>query len=175
MLGIPSYTIHCPSLVDFKIFYLSLIFVCLITTCLSMFLLGIMLYGTLFASLSECSFPMLGKFSAITSSNIFSGPLPLPLWDLCNSNGGALMLSERSLKLSSFHPFFFILLHGSVFHQSVFQFTIHSSASFILLLIYSSVFFISIIVLFISVCSLNLLALLKTFLVSFWPVPPLFF
>ena len=52
---------------------------------------------------------------------------------------------------------------------------IHSSATFILLLIPSSVFFISVIVLFISVCSLELLVLCYTFLVSSRSVPPFFF
>ena len=54
------------------IFYLSLIFVSLITMCLSVFLLGFILPGTLCASWTWLiiSFPMLGKFSAIISSNI---------------------------------------------------------------------------------------------------------
>ena len=61
------------------IFYLSLIFVSLITMCLSVFLLGFTLPGTPCASGTRLtiSFHMLGKFSAIISSNIFSGPLSL--------------------------------------------------------------------------------------------------
>ena len=55
--------------------HLSLIFVSLITMCLVVFLLGFILLGTLCASWARLiiSFPMLGKFSAIISSNIFSG------------------------------------------------------------------------------------------------------
>ena len=54
------------------IFYLSLIFVSLITMCLDVFLLGFILPGTLCASWTSLtiSFPLLGKFSAIISSNI---------------------------------------------------------------------------------------------------------
>ena len=54
--------------------------------------------------------------------------------------------------LKSFHSFFFILFHGSDFHHSVFHVTYCSSASVILVLILSSVFFFSSIVVFISVC-----------------------
>ena len=78
----------------------------LITMCLSLFLLEFSLYGTLCTSWTwvAISFPMLGKFSTIISSNIFSGPYSLsspsetpkmPML-LC------LMLSQRSLRLSSF-------------------------------------------------------------------------
>ena len=61
------------------IFYLSLIFASLITVCLSVFLLGFCWPETLCASWTWLTifFPMLGKFSAIISSNIFSGPFSL--------------------------------------------------------------------------------------------------
>ena len=74
LMGSPLYVIYCFSFVAFNIFSLSLIFVSLITMCLCMFLLGFILYGTLFASCTwvTVSFPTLGKFSAIISSNIFS-------------------------------------------------------------------------------------------------------
>ena len=79
-----------------------------------------------------------------------------------------LMLSQRSLILSLF---LFILL--SLFCSAAVISTnlsssslIHFSASLILLLIPSSVFFISVIVSFISVCSLNL--------ISSWSVLPFF-
>ena len=63
-----------------------------------------------------------------------------------------LMLSHRSLRLSSFLFILFSLLFcGSYFHLSVFP-LIHFSASFILLLILSHVFFISDIILLNSVC-----------------------
>ena len=60
-------------------FSLSLTFVNLIAMCLGVFLLGLLLYGTLCASWTWVTvfFSMLGKFSAISSSNIFSGPFSL--------------------------------------------------------------------------------------------------
>ena len=63
------------------IFYLSLIFVGLISVCLVVLLLGFILPGTLCASWTwlTISFPMFGKFSGIISSNIFSGPFSLLL------------------------------------------------------------------------------------------------
>ena len=84
---------------------------------------------------------MLGKFSTIISSNIFSVPFSFSssrtsiIWMLV-----LLMLFWRSLR----HPHvfsFYILVHGSYFCHSVFQLTNCSSASDILLLILSSVFF----------------------------------
>ena len=55
---------------------LSLIFVSLIIMCLSVFLLGFTLPESVCASWTwlTVSFLMLGKFSGIISSNIFSGP-----------------------------------------------------------------------------------------------------
>ena len=57
-----------------------------------------------------CTFPMLWNFSAIIFSNIFSGPFSLSspsgtpiMWMLVR-----LMLSQRSLRLSSFFLFFFL-------------------------------------------------------------------
>ena len=81
--------------------------------CLSVFLLEFILYGILhFLYLGDC-FPMLGKFSTIISSNIFSGPFPFS-----SSRTSimqmlvCLMLSQRSLRLFSLffpHIFFFFL------------------------------------------------------------------
>ena len=72
-MGVPLYVICHFSLVAFNIFSLSLIFVSLITICLSVFLLVFILSGTLctFCTWVTVSFSMLGKFSAIISSNIF--------------------------------------------------------------------------------------------------------
>ena len=72
------------SYVAFSILSLFLIFVSLITVCLSVFLLGFILPGTLCASWTwlTISFPMFGKFSGIISSNIFSGPFSLLLLGL---------------------------------------------------------------------------------------------
>ena len=76
-------------------FYLSLIFVILITVSLSVFLLGFILPETPCASWTwlTISFPMLGKFFASISLNIFSGPFSLSLfsyWDPYNVNVGVL-------------------------------------------------------------------------------------
>ena len=69
------------SLVTFHILSLSLIFVGLITMCLSVFLLEFILPGTLCASLIwlTISFPSLGKFSVLSLQIIF-GVLSLSLF-----------------------------------------------------------------------------------------------
>ena len=105
LMGIHFYVICCFSLAAFNIFSLSLIFVSLINACLGMFLLGFTLYGTLCTSWTclIISFPILGKFSTIFSSNIFLVPF------FFSSSAGTpisrmwvhLMLSQRSLSLSS--------------------------------------------------------------------------
>ena len=81
LMGVPLYVICHFSLAAFNNFSLSLIYATLITMCLGVFLLGFILYGTLCASWTwvAISFPILGKFSTITSSNIFSGPFSLSL------------------------------------------------------------------------------------------------
>ena len=151
------------SLVAFSNFSLSLILiwllcVSLITICLGMFLLGLNLPGTVCASWTwmAISFPMLGKFSTIISSNVFSGPFalsspsgtPIMRMLLC------LMLSQRSLKVSSF---LFILFFYSVPRQWIPPFCLPGHLSILLPQLFchwfpSSVLFISVIVLFISVC-----------------------
>ena len=77
LMAVPLYAICHFSLAAFNNF--SLIFDSLIMMCLGVFLLGFILYGTLRASWTwvAISFPMLGKFSTIISSNIFSGPFSL--------------------------------------------------------------------------------------------------
>ena len=130
-MGVPFYVICHFSLVAFNIFSLSLIFVNLITLCLSVFLLGFILPGTLCASWTwlTVSFPMLAKFSAIIPSNIFSGTFSLsyPSGTHIMQRLVHLMLSQKSLRLSSFLfilcSLSFILFHGSDFHNCVFQIT----------------------------------------------------
>ena len=131
--------------------------------CLDMFFLGFILCGTLWFLDLSISFPMLGKFLAIISSNIFLRPF----LSLSSPSGTPIMqmfvhwmFSLCSLKLSSF-LFILFSLCVSDFHHSVIQFTYSYFSSCILLSIPSSVFFISFhfILLFISVCSLNILAL----------------
>ena len=152
-MGVPLYIICYFSLV----LSLSLIFVSLITGCLGVFLFGFILPGTLSPSWTwlTISFPMFGKFSTITPSNIFSGPFS------CSSPSGTpimqmlvhLMLSQRSLSyLHFFFHSFSILCSLAVIS------TILSSRSFIYLffcfLIPSSEVFISVCLFFSSSRSL---------------------
>ena len=75
-MGFPLYVTYCSSLAAFNILSLCLVFVSLISMCLGMFLIGFILYGTFCASWTwlTISFSMLGKFSTIISSKIFSYP-----------------------------------------------------------------------------------------------------
>ena len=105
LMGIPLCVICCFSLVVFKFFSLCLIFVNLINMCLGVFHLGFILFGTLWVSWTwvAISFPILGKFSTIISSSVFS-------WSFFLSSSGTpiiqmlehFILSWRSLRLSSF-------------------------------------------------------------------------
>ena len=115
-MGIPLCVICCFSLAAFNICSLCLIFVNLINICLGVFHLGFILFGNLWVSWTWMiiSFPILGKFSTIISSSIFS-------WSffLSSSSGtpmiqmlGRLTLSQRSLRLSSF----LLILFSSLFH-----------------------------------------------------------
>ena len=118
----------CFSLAAFNICSLCLIFVNLINMCLGVFRLGFILFGTLWVSWTWViiSLLILGKFSTIISSSIFS-------WSffLSSSSGtpmiqmlGHLILSQRSLRLSSFFKsFFFFPLCFIYFHHSIFHLT----------------------------------------------------
>ena len=116
-MGIPLCVICCFSLAAFNICSLCLIFVNLINMCLAVFRLGFILFGTLWVSCTwvTISFPILWKFSTITSSSIFSWP-----FFLSSSSGtpmirmlGCLTLSQRPLRLSSF---LLILFFSTLFH-----------------------------------------------------------
>ena len=160
LLGFPCMLFRCfPKLLSvfFFFFFLSLVLVSLINMCLGVFLLGFILYGNHCASWTwvSDSFPMLGKFLAITSSDNFSttfslsSPSSTPvMWMLV-----CLTLSQSSLQLSSFsfQSFISFLFHISGFHKSS-ALLIRSSASYILLLVASNEFFISVIVFCISPC-----------------------
>ena len=87
--------------------------------CLVVFCLGFLLFGTLWVSWTwvAISFTILGKFSTIISSSIFSCP-----FFFSSSSGtpmiqklGYLTLSQRPLRLSSFF-FSFLFLFSSLFH-----------------------------------------------------------
>ena len=114
LMGIPLCVICCFSLAAFNICSLCLIFVNLINICLEVFHLGFILFGTLWVSWTWViiSFSILGKFSTIISSRIFS-------WSsfLSSSSGTPIIrmlerfiLSWRSLRLS-----LFLLIHFSFF------------------------------------------------------------
>ena len=103
--------------------------------------------------LMSVSFPRLGKFSVIISSDMFSAPFSV------SSHCGfpvmlvRLILSQGSLRLSSVLFILFTLFCSSAVISTILSSSslIHSSASDILLLIPSKVFLISVIMLF-SVC-----------------------
>ena len=118
-MRIPLCVICCFSLAAFNIYSLCSIFVNLINICLVVFRLGFILFGTLWVSWTWViiSFTILGKFSTIISSRIFS-------WSffLSSSSGTPIIqmlerfiLSWRSLEvvLISFNSFFFFssLIH----------------------------------------------------------------
>ena len=109
--------LFCFSLAALNIGSLCLIFVNLIKMCLGVFRLGFILFGTLWVSWIWViiSFPILGKFSTIISSSIFSWPFFL------SSSGipmiqklEGFILSRRSLRLPSclfIHFLFSSLIH----------------------------------------------------------------
>jgi len=105
----------CFSLSAFNIYSLFLIIIKLINMCLGVFHLRFVLFRTLCVSWTwvAISFPILGKFSAINSSSIFSWPFFLsssgtPMIQLL----GCLTLSQRSLRLL----LFLLILFSSLFH-----------------------------------------------------------
>ena len=113
-------------LVTFNIFSLPLIFIILFTMDLRMFFLGFILPGTLhYLGLGDCFFFHVRKvfiyyvFKYFLRSRLFL----FSFWDPYNASFMYLMLSQRSLRLSSFHVFFFILFHGNNLHHFVFQLT----------------------------------------------------
>jgi len=125
-MGIPLCVICCSSLAAFNICSLCLIFVNLINMCLGVFHLGFILFGTLWVSWTWViiSFLILGKFSTIISSSIFS-------WSFFLSSGtpmirmlGLLTFSQRCLRLSSFLLIHFsFLLSFIYFYHSIFYLT----------------------------------------------------
>ena len=146
LMGIPFCVTCCFSLAAFNVCSLYLIFDGLINMCLSVFLLEFILYGTLCASWTSVaiSLHMLGNFSTIISSNIFSDGFSF------SSASGApiirilvhLMLSQRSVRLSSILFILFSLFCSVVIISTILssRSLIHSSASVILLLIPSREF-----------------------------------
>ena len=128
-MGFPFYVTCCFSLAAFNLLSLCLVFESLISLYLGMFLLGFILCGTLCASWTwlTLSFSMLGKFSTITSSKIFSylfffssssGTPHISNIDVFNT-----VPEVSETVLSSFHSFYFSLLFRSYFHHFIFQLT----------------------------------------------------
>ena len=76
LMGTPLGIICCFSLAVFNICSLCSIFVNLINMCFGVFCLRFIMFGTLWVSwtLVAISLPILGKFSTIISSSIFSCP-----------------------------------------------------------------------------------------------------
>jgi len=158
MYGVPLYVTCCFSPAAFNILSLCVVFVGLISICLGVFLLGFILYGTLCTSWTwlTISFSMLGKFSTIISSKIFSYPF------FFSSSSGIpliqmfihLIFSQRSLKVASVLFILFTLFYSSEIISTILTFSslVSYSVSDILLLIPSRVFLISVIVLFVFVC-----------------------
>ena len=128
-MGISLYVICCFSLAAFNICSLCLIFVNLINMCFGVFHLGFILFWTLWVSWTcvTISFPILGKFSAIISSSIFSWHffLSSSSGTLMIQNLGCFTLSQRSQQLSLFVLilFFFFPLCFIYFHHFIFYLT----------------------------------------------------
>ena len=128
-MGISLYVICCFSLAVLNIFSLCLIFVILTNMCLSMFLFGFILYGTLcFLDLFdyflfhvvEVLNYYLFKYFLIPFLLFFFSGTPIIRMLVC------LMLSQRSLRLSSI-----LFIRFSLFCSVTVICTILSSSSFI--------------------------------------------
>ena len=112
LMGVLLYIPCCFPLAAFNILSLSLIFAILMTMCLGVVFFGLILFGALcaFWAWISVSFPKLGKFSVIMSSNMFSAPYSLSspsgtsiMWILVH-----LMLSHQSLKTVFISVFSFL-------------------------------------------------------------------
>ena len=146
LMGIPLYVICFFSLATFNILSLYWVFDSLFNMCLHVFLFGFILYGAVCASWTwlTISFPILGKFSTIICSDIFSVPFFFSfsygtciIWMLVR-----LILSQKSLRLSSVLFILFSLFCSAVVVSSILssRSLIRSSASVFLLLIPSREF-----------------------------------
>lgn len=148
------YVICFFSLVVFNIFSFSLILVSLTTLCLSIFLLELILYGTLhLLELGDFLFLHEGNIRLL-SLQIFSQVLSSPSGIRIMLMFMHLPLSQRSAKLSTFLFILFSLLCSTAVISTTLSSSslISSSASVILQLIPSNIFFISVIIFFNSLC-----------------------
>ena len=135
-MGISLCVICCFSVAAFNICSLCLIFVNLINTCLGVFCLGFILFGSLWVSWNWViiSLPILGTFSTIISSSIFSWSFfVIFFWDSYDLNVGVfnivpevsevVFITFNSLFFSSlFHLFlpFYLLPHLSYLLEAKF-------------------------------------------------------
>ena len=103
LMGSPLCVICCFSLAAFNICSLCLIFISLINMCFGAFWLGFILFGALWVSWTwvAISFPILGKFSAVISSSIFS--CPFFFWDTYDSNVGVVNIVNQGWFCPSGH------------------------------------------------------------------------
>ena len=141
-MGIFLCVIYLFSLAAFNICYLCLIFVSLINMCLRVFHLAFIHFGPLWLSWIWVAifFPILGKFSTITSSSILMAFLFIFFfWDSYDSNVGAFNIVPEvsEVVLISFNSFYFFL--SASFISTILSSTslVFSSASFIVQLILS--------------------------------------
>ena len=123
----PSFVTCCFSLVAFNILSWCLVFVSLISTRLAVFLLGFILYGTLFLlDLIDYFLFHVGDIFTYTLSKDFLLLLfPFFFWDPYNSKVGAfnILPDVSETILSSFHSVYFILLFRNYFHNFIFPLT----------------------------------------------------
>ena len=126
LMGIHFYALCCFSLAAFN-FFLYLFFDSLINICLSVFLFGFLLYGTLIAFLDLIDY-FLSHIRVVFNCNLliyFLSPFLFLFffWDPYNSNIHVFnIVPEVSVTVFiSFHSFFFILLSGIYFHYFIFQ------------------------------------------------------
>ena len=137
LMWIPLYIICCFSHVAFNICSLCLIFVSLINMCLGMFLLGFILYGTLWPSWTWVAifFPTLGNLSSMVSSNVSSCPFFLSYGTHMILMLGCLTLFQRFLRLSWFLFILFCLFcSASVISTILYSSSLIHSSAFITLL-----------------------------------------
>ena len=142
-MGVPLYVICCFSLVAFNILSLYLIFDSLINMCL---VVSPWIYPVLdsLRFLDLISY-ILSHINEVFNYNLFKYfliPFLFFFWDPYNQNVVLLMLSQRCLRLSSILFILFSLFFSAVVISTVLssRSLIHSSASFILLLIPSREF-----------------------------------
>ena len=115
-MGIPLCVICCFSLAAFNICTLCLIFINLINMFLGVFRLGFILFGALWVSWTWVAifFPLLGEFSTIISSGIFSCPFffVFSFLDSYDLKVGVFNIDPEisEVVLISFNSFFFFSL-----------------------------------------------------------------